>query len=276
MLGQLRQVLNRGTKTPAVARTFFQGKDVIQVLNGTDAQNDQAMMILRDLMEALVRCVEIQEEIDQAVEIARVEVNDGSLMARQQPGALRPPTVPNLKNKAESFVQGAKLAVAHATRLTEPYYGRAFGHKLNKMADWASSELGDQHSLTLFARDWQPWVIGVLDMRDAVDHPTSEPRGRLHVRNFSFDERPGGVVLTDPQWWLEGDPAQSMNTSMANIIEGVLQLQEHLLGVIFHDFKANAALRLCEIPVDQRDPECPMRLRIDLDFTMLKPADTGS
>lgn len=48
-----------------------------------------------------------------------------------------------------------------------------------------------------------------LAMRDAVDHPRDGPGRQPHVRNFFAEEQPGGLVLHEPQWALEGDRLES-------------------------------------------------------------------
>jgi hypothetical protein len=139
------------------------------------------------------------------------------------------------------------------------------------MASWATSKYGDQHPLVQFARSWEPWAKEVLALRDAVDHPSNKPRGRLHVRNFFVDERQDGLVLSEPQWWLDGEPMQPMSESMGHVIEGVIQLQEDLLAVLFHEFKPDFPLVLQEIPIEQRNRNCPMRLRLGLSNAVKLP-----
>lgn len=136
---QLENILNRGTSTPAVARTMAQGNSLIQVQKRTKEQEESATAILIALMKLLVRCVETHEPIAAAGSNARAAEADGSMAARQQGIALRPPSIPNLEGMAESFVQAAKLATAQATRLTVPFYGQNFGHTLNRLGKWAAT-----------------------------------------------------------------------------------------------------------------------------------------
>ncbi len=264
MAFQLQQLLSRGTSTPAVARTMLQGKDIIQFIKGTDEQRQDAISGLAELMKKLIRCVEIHEQIAKAVDDARSGISNGSLVIQPQANVLRPPSIPDLDSKAESFLQAAKLAIAQATRLTEPFYDQDFGHQLHKMEKWVTEKFGKDHPLVQFAQGWQPWVKEILLMRDAVDHPKKKPRGRLHVRNFFVENRQGQLVLFAPQWWLEGDAMQPITENMGNIIEGVIQLHEHLLIVIFNDLKMNFPLAMYEIPIEQRNPICPIRLKVSL------------
>ena len=57
---------------------------------------------------------------------------------------------------------------------------------------------------------------------------------------------------------------QAIAEDMGQIIEGVLQLQEHLLIAIFTDLKLDFPCAIYEIPVEQRNPICPIRLKVGL------------
>ena len=201
---QLQNILNYGTRTPAVARTSIQARDIIQFIKKSEQDRKKAMDEIHDLMIKLVFCIEQTEPLRDAIKDAEKASAEGSLVLRTQPNVLRPPSIPNLESKAASFLQGAKLALAQATRIVKPLYGQDFGHQLNKMEKWAKSSLGEQHRLVGFARDWQPWVKNLLAMRDAVDHPTDKPRGRLVVRNFHVQESADALTLIGPQWSLSG------------------------------------------------------------------------
>jgi len=264
MAFQLQQLYSHGTSTPAVARTMLQGSEIVEFIKGTDKQRQEAVSVMAELMKKLLRCVEIHEQIAKAEVDARSGLSDGSLVIQTQHNVFRPPSIPDLDNKAESFLQAAKLAIAQATRLTEPFYGQDFGHQLNKMEKWATTNYGKENPLVQFAQGWQPWVKEILLMRDAVDHPKKGLHGRLHVRNFFVDDSQGQLNLFAPQWWLEGGPMQFISDNMGRIIEGVIQLHEHLLIVIFNDLKKSFPFVIYEIPIGERNPSCPIRLKVGL------------
>ena len=226
---------------------------------------------LHGLMTKLVFCIEQSEPIIDAIKAAERDLADGSLTLKPEPNVLRPPSIANLESKAESFLQSAKLALAQATRMTKPLYGQDFGHKLQKMEAWAKTSFGEDHCLVTFARRWQPWVKEVLAMRDAVDHPADKPRGRLHVRNFHVDEKGDDLTLIGPQWCLSGEEMKPMGAVMENIIEGIIQLQEDLLVAVFTDLKSFPFAVLYGIPEAERNPECPIRIRVALSTEVKLP-----
>jgi hypothetical protein len=51
---------------------------------------------------------------------------------------------------------------------------------------------------------------------------------------------------------------------MDDIIEGIIRLGEDILAGLFHKLKGNFPLVLYEIPAEERDPQCPKRLRVGL------------
>ena len=64
---------------------------------------------------------------------------------------------------------------------------------------------------------------------------------------------------------------QPMLIEMDNIIEGIIQLHEHLLSVVFEDLKSAPFVVLNEIPISERDPTCPIRIRIGLSNAVQHP-----
>lgn len=112
-------------------------------------------------------------------------------------------------------------------------------------------------------KNWEPWVKRIVTMRNAVDHPTDAPGGRLITRDLAL-RSVTPVELEDPVWYLSDEPARHIVPDMQDIIEGVLELGEEVLVGLFLKLKSAFPLIICEIPVDQRDPACPKRLRMGL------------
>lgn len=264
MAWQLMQTSAYGTSTPAVARTIIQGKDILDCFAVTQEKKVAALHILFEIHKKLLRCVPIQEELAAAAAAAREGIKTGKLSFESNARVYRPPSVPDLETKAESFLQGAKLVIATTTKLIEPFYGRDFGHKLHKLRAWAVSEFGETHKLVQFANEWEPWISEVLDMRNAVDHPSSGYRKKLHVANFQVQDADGQVTLHAPRWWLEGEPPMYMSEGMTHALETLIRFQEDLLAILFHLQTAEKFpfLQLMEISEDKRDPKCPIRLSV--------------
>ena len=136
-------------------------------LNGTEEQDSQASTCIFDLQRKLIRCVSIHNEIESVVVKAGDDLRNGKIRFAPGDQVVRPPSVPDLETKAESFLQGAKLAIGAATRITEPYYGKDFGHLLHKFESWAVKTFDEKHPYRDFAQQWTVAALGQGNPRDA-------------------------------------------------------------------------------------------------------------
>jgi hypothetical protein len=113
--------------------------------------------------------------------------------------------------------------------------------------------------------DWEPWVKNIFYMSIAVDHPDDGPGRRLVTQNFNLGwvgDRPG---LIDPTWGLSDQPQTRIVDDMSAVIEGTIELGEVVLAALFSKLKIDFPLMIYEIPVDKRDPTCPIRLHVNFE-----------
>ena len=148
-----------------------------------------------------------------------------------------------------------------------PFCGGTHGHRFDRLATWAEAKWGADDALTHTIRSWEPWVKSVVALRNAVDHPNEKDGGTLVVHNFRLVDAGGSLTLVEPTWSLSGKEPTLICADMALIIEGVIVLGEHILLGLFGKFKLDRLLTVAEIPVEQRDPACPKRLRVCLTGT---------
>ena len=174
------------------------------------------------------------------------------------------PGVADLQSNAESFLQSAKLAIRETAGLIEPFYKARHDHRFKKLAAWAEKQFGKENTFTQVIRKWEPWVKLIVDMRNAVDHPTDGPGGKLLTQNFRLFETREKPILINPTWGLSGKPELPILQDMDSVIEGIIELGEDILVSLFYNLKHEFALVICEIPAEQRDPSCPFRLRVTL------------
>ena len=80
--------------------------------------------------------------------------------------------------------------------------------------------------MTRTAEAWGPWVAELVTMRNAVDHPKDEPRGKLVVRNFQLDIYLSPPVVLDPVWCLTDEPERKTAADMTAYTEGIIHLSE--------------------------------------------------
>jgi hypothetical protein len=96
------------------SRTYAQGRRILNSFAASEQQIEAAKTVLRELQGHLVRCEAVRNEVDVVVAASR---------------AFRPgddhviPSVPNVQEKAENFLQAAKLAVQTTSLLLVPFFG---------------------------------------------------------------------------------------------------------------------------------------------------------
>lgn len=256
----LQKHSNYGTSTPAVARTAIQGRDILQFIACSDTTKEHAQTVLFDLQRHLLKCVEIHEGL--ATEIAKgyPEFFNRGTSARPASHILLP-GVGDLQSRAESFLQAAKLALAATGNIIEPFYGQKYGYKYNKICSWADQEFGEKDQFSTVLQSWKPFAERIVNMRNCVDHPNTEPGGPLVIANFTLG---AASELIDPSWSLTGKPLQPMLPDFTDIIEETIRLGENVLVGVFYKLRHSDLLEIEEIPPNQRDPACPKRLRVGL------------
>lgn len=259
---RIQRVSNYGTSTPAVARTFYQGCEILGFFAVTEAQREEAKGILIELQRHLVRCVEISDGIEREVAVAREDVKVKGLEFQSFGRVVTLPSAPDLQSRAESFLQSAKLAIGQTALLIKPFYGEKHDHRYHKLAAWSEKKFGADDKFTWAIREWEPWVKSIVDMRNAADHPDDTPGGKLLTQNFNFRGTQDVGELVDPTWGFSGEPQLPIVGDMKEIVEGIIELGEEVLAGLFDKLKLNFPLAVYEIPAEERDPACPIRLRV--------------
>lgn len=264
MVFQFQKISNYGTSTPAVARTLLQGSEILGFFSATDEQREAAKSVLHELQLHLVRCVEVRERIATEIEAGREQIAKSGFDFQSRGRSVSLPGVTDLQSNAEGFLQSAKLAIRDTARLIEPFYKARHDHRFHKFATWSEKQFGVEDTFTKALRNWEPWVKRIVDMRNAVDHPSDRPGGKLITQNFRLSRIREAPILVDPAWSLSGEPESLMLPEMDAIIEGIIELGEEILAGLFYKLKHNFPLVICEIPIEKRNPSCPMRLRVTL------------
>jgi len=258
---RIQQVSNFGTSIPAVARTIVQGSEIVKFFGAPDEQKDKANKTLWELKRHAVKCVEIADGIKKEVAAGREQ----GIVFQGDGRAFTLPSVPDLQSRAESFLQSAKLAIAETGKLVEVFYGGTFGHRYDKLAAWAEAQFGVDDEFTHTVRGLEPWVNAVVEMRNAVDHPKDVPGGRLITNNFDVIQGPREATLVDPTWNLFDQPRREMMPELEAVIDGIIEVGEEILAELFYKLQRGVVpLVIYEIPAAERNPACPIRIRVTL------------
>ncbi|MGD9789492.1 MAG: hypothetical protein AB7Q00_05545 [Phycisphaerales bacterium] len=250
-----------------MARTFVQGPTLLEAFKVDKPTKDAAITVLMDLQRHLLRCHEVCEGIDI---IVRREREQHGVVKQPQHQMTRLPSVPDIQSRAESFLQSGKLAIAQTGNLLKVFYKDVkkanrdiSGHNYNDLANWAENKFGVDDVLSKMLRDIEPWVKTIITMRDAVDHPGGTA-GTLTTKNFTIGDTPAGPVLVEPTWSFDSANDYDILGEMKDIIEGTLELGEAVLVHMFEKHKRIPQMHICEIPVLDRKPDCPVRFALSL------------
>jgi hypothetical protein len=259
----LQKTSNYGTSTTAVARTALQGSELLKLFDRPEPEKVAAIAVLFELQRHLVKCVEIRDQLAEEISASHLEVeSQGFKRAGSRTVSL--PGVGDLQSKSETFLQSAKLAVAETGNLIKPFYGEGFGHKYHKLLTWAETKFGTLDDFATLVGSWEPYVKRIVEMRNAVDHPSEAPGGRLTTTNFCIMHGASCPELVDPSWGLTGEPLRPILTDFDAIIENTIVLGENVLVRLFYKLKGNAPFEIRDIPIRQRDPKNPRRLTVDI------------
>jgi hypothetical protein len=258
---RLQKVSNFGTSTPAVARTAPQGQELLQFFNCTESQKEAAITVLLELQRHLVKCVEIRDQLMAEVSAGRAETESHGFKQASNV-AISLPGICELQSKSETFLQSAKLAIAETGNLIKPFYGVGFGHKYHKFSAWSKTQFGESDDFAKVVESWEPYVKWIVDMRNAVDHPSESAGGRLVTTNFDIAHGATGTEIVDPQWGLAGEPLRPVLTDFETIVEETIVLGEDVLTRLFYKLKGSTSIELREIPIHHRDPANPRRLTV--------------
>ena len=195
---------------------------------------------------------------------AKEEIAEKGLDFQSSGRAVTLPSVSDLQSQAESFLQSAKLALRDSASLLEPFFGESFDHRFHRIVSWAEQNLSVEDDLTQCLGHWEPWVKRIVTMRNAVDHPRDEPYGKLIVKNFKLLALRAGHVLQEPTWALLSEPPSQLLPDMATIIECIIRLAEDILVICLLKNRGKFPLYIYEIPEEERDRTCPIRLRVGI------------
>jgi len=261
---QLQQLSKYGSSTPAIARTFFQGSKLLDPFRLSDSIKDQVRQALFDFQLRVIRCVEICDDVRFKVEDGKDPAKGGGLQM-QSGHVAKLPSVPDVETLAESYLQAAKLSVAYAIRIINPFFSTDFDHRLHQVVNWAKETFGEEDPLYEVTAAWQPFVKRVVDMRNAVDHPMDKPGGRLHISNFRLQFVDSNPILVEPSWNLTGENALPIVTEMQRANDALILLGEDLLVTSLLKSEPNSPLYIYEIPESERDAALPLRLRVGFD-----------
>jgi hypothetical protein len=270
MAFEIRKINDVGVGHPVVARLGVQASDLIAWIDIEDAKRKEiAELYARTLTERLLRCHQLRNDLvdraNEAVETVRSKSPQNDKRIREVPHVI------GLQGIAEGFLYEAKNYLRDLLNLFSIVYGceltdaSAFtnlkGDGDSEIVTWAASTFGLDGDLTKLLRTEQEWVAEPIRMRNAVEHPGGLS-GTLILNNIRVDpNQPDSYI--PPTWARTGRPDSNIVKDMEYGLDNMLTLAEDLLvGVVMDKSKSRKLITVLEIPSEDRDPKCPIRLRV--------------
>jgi len=256
-----KKVLNQGTSNPIVARTTVQPGTIMGPFPIKADSKARIFQININLCQRLLAMEKFANWLDRECDAI---VTDFLAHGLEKIGddAFEVPLVIDLENRAESYLQAAKLCIRDCGFIFGALVGTTFDHRYNRVIDWAKGKFGKEDKFTQWLASQHSWVKHILDMRNALEHPTGAPRGQLHIRNVEFKFSTDGVSGEAPLWFLTGEPPTSILIDAQNINAKILELAEDILASTILKLYPGIPITIRAIPEEQRDPDCSVRLEL--------------
>ena len=181
------------------------------------------------------------------------------------------PHIIGLQKIAEGFLYDAKnylrdllafFRILYDCKLNEASaFADLRGKGESEIVKWAASKFGNDHELTRLLRSEDAWCAELIRKRNAVEHP-GEKSGSLTVENIRRSPDPDRYI--PPTWIRTGSEESSILKDMDTCLDNMLTLAEDLLAFAVLDKSKFKQIAIRQIPVEDRDPKCPVRLRVGL------------
>jgi uncharacterized protein (DUF433 family) len=268
MAFEIRKINDVGVGHPVVARLGVQASNIIPWIDIEDTKRKEiAELYTRTLTDRLLQCHQFRDDL-----VKRANEAAEAVQAQKDKRVREVPNVIGLQGIAEGFLYEAKNYLRDLLNLFRIVYGckltdaSAFtnlkGDGDSELVDWAVSTFGPDHDLTTLLRTEQEWVAEPIRMRNAVEHPGGLS-GTLTLNNIRIDpNQPESHI--PPTWARTGRPDSNIVKDMEYGIDNMLTLAEDLLvAVVMDKSKSKRLITVHEIPSEDRDPKCPIRLRVD-------------
>ncbi|MBK8159615.1 MAG: hypothetical protein IPK59_12895 [Rhodospirillaceae bacterium] len=262
---EMRQVSDVGTRHPAVARLGVQTGELTKWLDVEPPVRDAVNgLYIETLMPTLLECHRIYDELreDGAAQVHRfTEANDPRA---PMPHILRlRPRVENYLYNAKNYLRDLLqvFKILDGCELDQASHFADLKEKgQSELAKWATAKFGATDSLTEMLASEVVWTDETIKKRNAVEHPGGYS-GSLEITNVEEKSDERGMFF-HPTWNRTGEPASDLYLDMNTILHNLLSLAEDVLAdaVLKHTPFGNLLIE--DISADQRDPACPIRLRV--------------
>ncbi|PIP88750.1 MAG: hypothetical protein COW79_16090 [Bdellovibrionales bacterium CG22_combo_CG10-13_8_21_14_all_38_13] len=262
----VKQISDRGTSNPIVARTGPQANEIFQW--SSLSREEEKKFLLFDTLSNFRRRLLVCDDIRETVLKELVDINESYDPDEMKNGVTLPQIV-HLDTYCEIFLYFSKLAMRDLSPIFSVFYDYdKYGHDYRKHRDWAKDKFGEDDELYRMLAEDHDWIKKISDLRNAVEHPEN---GKLNIKNIELHK--SGKLLA-PLWWKDGENKADILRDMHVFVENMLTFSEDLLVVLVKKTASFPHLIFLEIPEEERTPEMPTRITPSMDMSKLNQLDT--
>jgi hypothetical protein len=260
---EIKKLSDVGTSNPIIARLSMQTNDLVKMFPLTDKQKEDIFGLFgMKVSDRLVSCYKILSKLQD--ELNKVNQTDNSEYFKGN--TVYTPIVMGLRYMCESFLYEAKSTLRDILGIFDIFFNKKFSEAhYNKAYEWAKEEFGVDDKLTKMLKDdHDSWIQEIIFKRNAVEHPGGRS-GYINIDDIKLISKENPPYFEAPKWYRNNEKASPIHADIAVFIENTLELCEDLLVILLEKLpKGDLPLVIVEIPPEQRDPGCPVRLKVTL------------
>jgi hypothetical protein len=216
------------------------------------------------IQKQLLECDQIAQDISREILDIGVKLEEEGLKTQANEKVIEVPHLIRLNPRVEQFLYCAKSSLRDLAQIFGLFFGKSFDEaRYDKIYRWAEEEFGKDSDLARITRqDHDLWIRKLVAMRNAVEHPGGHS-GHLHIHNFELvpDNHLKFPALNPPSWHLNDEPKAPIAESLLVAVSNILELCEDMLVICINMSGLPEIIAFAEIPDEERNPDCPVRLR---------------
>jgi len=276
---------NHGTRNPIVARLSVQSRQLMEPFSLQKEKKEKIWAILHNkVQQQLLSCYDIWSQVASRESEIVADVEENGISTQSHGRVATIDQIENLNHLAGSFLYSAKSTLRDIKLMICEFYETDLDIKkveeknYKYLESWAKRRFGEEDEFTKqISEDFRLWIDEIYSKRNAVEHPGGYS-GHLEILNFTAVQDPEtkkwkGVF---PQWRRNQDKPSSITNDMQVSIENLLNFSEDVLVLCLRKAGSMIPVIFYEIPEENRDPECPLRLRVTIDQEKLKSQQGGA
>ncbi len=272
---EIRRTSHHGTRHPAYARLKVQTSELLHWADLPKDARQEVMTVYFGLTERWLRCHEIVERLTGQLRTAITEFRpDGD------PRVITVPHIGGLRGEVENFLYEAKNYLRDLLNIVNIFFNEKFDeasafystkeHGKSGLVRWATGKFSATDPFTTMLISEQEWTRELIRKRNAVEHPRGKS-GTLHIDNFTVTPTRDLVL---PHWKRDQNEPTGLFNDLTMYLDNMLTVGEDMLASCIHHQLQHEVIQFVEIPVEDRNVECPVRITVQLDHSKIRTPDS--